>query len=169
MTLPFLTLWRETGMPDPVAEYRFAPPRRWRFDYAWPAVKVAVEFDGGQWLPRGGRHNSDTDRDKLNHAAVMSWKVLRFSNQKWEASPYDCVTLVALAIENTAKENKMIDYKARYRRLATENEELREAAIAALILLGNPPFANQTGPQVLSVVRALEEALDTEQDDEEDE
>jgi len=62
-----------------------------------------------------------------------------------------------------------IDYKARYRRLATENEELREAAIAALILLGNPPFANQTGPQVLSVVQALEEALDTEQDDEEDE
>ena len=102
MTIAFLPLWRETGMPDPVAEYRFAPPRRWRFDYAWPAVKVAVEFDGGQWLPRGGRHNRDTDRDKLNHAAVMSWKVLRFSNQKWEASPIDCIGLICQAITNAA-------------------------------------------------------------------
>ena len=24
------------GLPVPVAELRFAPPRRWRFDWAWP-------------------------------------------------------------------------------------------------------------------------------------
>jgi hypothetical protein len=29
------------------AEYRFHPKRMWRFDRAWPAVKVAVEFHGG--------------------------------------------------------------------------------------------------------------------------
>jgi len=105
MTIAFLALWRETGMPDPVAEYRFAPPRRWRFDYAWPAVKVAVEFDGGQFAPGGGRHNSDGDRDKLNHAAAMTWKVLQFSNQQWERKPIDCIGLICLAITNAAKEN----------------------------------------------------------------
>lgn len=102
MTTAFLSLWRETGMPDPVAEYRFAPPRRWRLDYAWPAVKVAVEFDGGQWLPRGGRHNRDTDREKLNRAAALGWRVLRFSNQQWEARPMQSIGLICLAITNAA-------------------------------------------------------------------
>ena len=106
MTIAFLPLWRETGMPDPVAEYRFAPPRRWRFDYAWPDCRVAVEFDGGQWVAHGGRHNRDSDREKLNYAAILGWRVLRFSNQQWESDPYDCLTLIALAIENTAKENQ---------------------------------------------------------------
>jgi len=100
VTLPFPVLWAQTGLQSPVAEYQFAPPRRWRFDYAWPDCRVAVEFDGGQWVTHGGRHNRDSDRDKLNHAAALGWRVLRFSNQQWEVSPVDCVALVALAITN---------------------------------------------------------------------
>jgi len=100
MTLPFLTLWTQTGLQPPVAEYQFAPPRRWRFDYAWPDCRVAVEFDGGQWVANGGRHNRDSDREKLNQAAVLGWRVLRFSNQQWEVDPVDCVALIALAITN---------------------------------------------------------------------
>ena len=99
--MPVLPLWQQTGLQSPVAEYQFAPPRRWRFDYAWPDSRVAVEFDGGQWVAHGGRHNRDTDREKLNHAAALGWRVLRFSNQQWEASPVDCVALIALAIKNT--------------------------------------------------------------------
>lgn len=99
--MPFLPLWQQTGLQSPVAEYQFAPPRRWRFDYAWPDSLVAVEFDGGQWVAHGGRHNRDSDREKLNQAAVLGWRVLRFSNQQWEASPVDCVALIALAIKNT--------------------------------------------------------------------
>jgi hypothetical protein len=34
---------RMAGLPDPVEEYRFAPPRRWRFDLAWPERMLAVE------------------------------------------------------------------------------------------------------------------------------
>lgn len=30
-----------------VKEFQFHPTRRWRFDYAIPAKKVAVEVDGG--------------------------------------------------------------------------------------------------------------------------
>ena len=59
--------------------------------------------------------------------------------------------------------------ETRYQRLVTENEELREAAIAALVLLGNMPLEYQADQRVLAVVQALEEALDTEQDEDEDE
>ena len=73
------------GWPLPVLEHRFAPPRRWKFDLAWPGrvPPVAVEIDGGTWLPGGGRHNRakgfQNDMEKLNRAAAMSWMVLRFT------------------------------------------------------------------------------------------
>jgi hypothetical protein len=35
-------------------EHRFHPVRRWRFDAAFPARKVAVELDGGIFA--AGRH-----------------------------------------------------------------------------------------------------------------
>ncbi len=65
----------------------------------------------------------------------------------------------------------MIDYKARYRALKTENEDLRDAANQALDLLGNLPWEDQADERVIAVVQALEAALDPEQDedDEEDE
>ena len=62
-----------------VAEHRFHKVRRWRFDYAFPDYKVAVEVDGGVWI--GGRHNHSSgyvdDLEKLNTAAAMGWLVLR--------------------------------------------------------------------------------------------
>lgn len=63
----------------PEQQYRFHASRKWRFDYAWPAMKLAVEIDGGQWIAHGGRHNTDGDREKLNAAAVLGWRVLRYS------------------------------------------------------------------------------------------
>ena len=78
----FAVAWRCYGNgTQPVREYKFATSikRKWQFDWAWLPVKVAVEIDGGQWTPHGGRHNIDSDRDKLNHAAAMGWRVLRFS------------------------------------------------------------------------------------------
>lgn len=71
-------------LPPHEREYRFHPSRRWRFDFAWPAVKVAVECDGGQWLARGGRHARDADREKLNAAACLGWRVLRYSGKMLE-------------------------------------------------------------------------------------
>lgn len=65
--------------PDPERGFEFYPGRRWAFDFAWPDHLVAVECDGGQWKPGGGRHNTDDDREKLNAAALMGWRVLRYS------------------------------------------------------------------------------------------
>lgn len=76
-----------TDIPQPEREYRFAPPRRWRMDYAWPAQHVAVEIDGGQFAALGGRHNSDGDRQKLNAAALANWRVLHYSGAMLRNDP----------------------------------------------------------------------------------
>ena len=62
-----------------VSEYRFYPSREWRFDYAIPAVKVAIEVEGGIW--NGGRHfrpeGYKRDLEKYNEAAALSWLLIR--------------------------------------------------------------------------------------------
>lgn len=72
------------GLPLPVREHRFAPPRRWRFDLAWPDLMVAVEVDGGQWVQgshqRGWRVASDAE--KRNAAAVAGWLVLTYTTEQ---------------------------------------------------------------------------------------
>lgn len=65
---------------DAQREYRFAPPRMWRFDFAWPEQRFAVEIEGGVWT--NGRHTRGSgfvaDTEKYNAAALAGWKVLRF-------------------------------------------------------------------------------------------
>ena len=64
-----------------VKEYKFHEVRRWRFDYAFPECKVAIEVDGAVWTL--GRHNRPAgyinDMEKLNTAASMGWLVLRIT------------------------------------------------------------------------------------------
>ena len=70
-------------VPQFVTEYQFHPERRWRFDVAWPVYKLAVELEGGVWSR--GRHTRGqgfiNDCDKYNAAALMDWKVLRFTRK----------------------------------------------------------------------------------------
>lgn len=69
----------QMGLPSPETEYKFHPERKWRMDYAWPDVKVALEVEGGVWA--GGRHNSAkgflADMEKYNAAAALGWKIIR--------------------------------------------------------------------------------------------
>lgn len=68
---------------EPVREFRFHPTRKWRFDYAIPVLKIAIECDGGVWT--GGRHVSPQgylkDMEKFNAAAELGWVVLKFTPQ----------------------------------------------------------------------------------------
>ena len=72
---------RVTKLPPPLREFRFHPQRRWRFDFAWPAAKLAVEVEGGVYS--GGRHTRgkgfENDCEKQNSAVLRGWRVLRFT------------------------------------------------------------------------------------------
>jgi len=81
--VPFAVLLRVSGLPLPEMEYRFAPPRRWRFDHAWPDQMLAMEVEGGVWT--GGRHvrgkGYERDCEKYNEATLRGWRVLRVTTQ----------------------------------------------------------------------------------------
>lgn len=66
-------------IPRPVTEYRFAPKRKFAFDYAWPSVKVALEKEGGVFTRQAHGSISGVLRDieKYNLAASLGWRVLR--------------------------------------------------------------------------------------------
>lgn len=62
---------------DLFSELRFTPPRRFRFDFAHPVAKVAIEIQGAIWT--GGRHARGSgllkEHEKLNLAASQGWRV----------------------------------------------------------------------------------------------
>lgn len=79
-------LIRAEGLPEPAREYRFSETRRFRFDFAWPDLQVAVECEGGTWTK--SRHTSGkgykADCIKYNLAALSGWLVLRFTRDMIE-------------------------------------------------------------------------------------
>lgn len=70
-------LCAQYGIPNPSAEVRFAPPRRWRLDFGWGKAKVALEVQGGIWT--AGRHSRGSgllkEYEKMNAAAARGWRV----------------------------------------------------------------------------------------------
>jgi hypothetical protein len=77
-----VAVWLEQSkLPAPVREFKFAPQRQFRFDFAWPARGLAVECEGGIWS-RGahtrGLHFAQ-DCTKYNLAAMLGWRVLRLT------------------------------------------------------------------------------------------
>jgi len=70
---------RECGLEVPVTEYRFHDVRRFRFDFAWPEYKVALEVEGGVWSRGAHGRGSGIVRDieKYNLATTMCWRIIR--------------------------------------------------------------------------------------------
>lgn len=84
--LIFFALLKEYDLPIPTKELKFHPSRRWRFDYSWDDVGLAVEQEGGIFT--GGRHSRGqgmvNDMEKYNAAAELGWVVLRYTPQQIE-------------------------------------------------------------------------------------
>lgn len=75
----FTLLCKQQLGAECVKEYRFHKNRKWRFDYALPAYKIALEVEGGVWTQ--GRHTRPqgfiNDITKYNTATLMGWRVFR--------------------------------------------------------------------------------------------
>ncbi len=127
----FSRVWRMVakGRPDPETQHHFAKPRMWRFDFAWPAHRVAVEMEGGiisiavtcnscrkpvmrynkrsrkwqrVWAVMGGHTSTDgfiADCEKYNAAAELGWRVLRYTIKDLEDRPVQVIEQVVALLK----------------------------------------------------------------------
>lgn len=60
-------------------QWKFHPKRAWRFDFAYPEAKLAIEVDGGTWINGGHSRGSGIEKDceKLAAAVILGWRVMR--------------------------------------------------------------------------------------------
>ena len=63
------------------AEYRFDEIRRWRFDWAFPDLKISFEYNG--LMSAKSRHTTLTgytgDMEKTNKAQELGWRVYQYT------------------------------------------------------------------------------------------
>lgn len=91
----FMKLWAGR-LPIPTREYVFHPIRRWRFDVAWPDLKLAVELHGAVFA--SGRHTRGigmiNDCEKNNSAQLLGWNILVYTGQDLKTKPEQVVSEV---------------------------------------------------------------------------
>lgn len=77
----FKALCKNTGLPEPIPEFRFHPKRRWRIDFYFEAngIKLGLEVEGGAWS--GGRHTRGSgfvkDIEKYNAMTMQGIFLMR--------------------------------------------------------------------------------------------
>jgi len=108
----FLALWKRRcflpdapawvrDLPEPIFNKTFHPVRKWRFDFQWPAYRVAVEVDGGIFSKGKKRLNHasgpgiQADHEKRNAALELGWRVLVFTSQDLFQRPLETIQQVA--------------------------------------------------------------------------
>jgi very-short-patch-repair endonuclease len=81
LELRFLDVWnRCEGLPLE-QQYRFHSTRKWRFDFAHPKTKIAIEIEGGEFVHgRHGRPGRLTE-DCIKYATAMQdgWEIWRLT------------------------------------------------------------------------------------------
>ena len=78
----FAHVWSDQGIEGPCeGEYVFAQDRKFRFDFAWPEVKVGVEIDGFGYGHQAQQQMA-ADNEKANLAVELGWKVLRYNSRQ---------------------------------------------------------------------------------------
>ena len=83
-----LLYWSNEQALTMETEYQFDKDRKWRFDYCWPAIKCALEYEG--IFSTKSRHTTQKgysgDADKYNRAAVLGWRVIRVTALNYKTS-----------------------------------------------------------------------------------
>ena len=90
--MAFDAMLQKEGITGYVCEYAFKEGRRWRFDFAFPDLKIAVEIHGaindfqfkrGKFKKVRGDHlrkeGYTNDRAKVNEAIILGWKVIELT------------------------------------------------------------------------------------------
>ena len=107
----FVTFWNLLAPKDlqPVAEFPFAHPRKYRFDFAFPIERVAIELEGGVWS--GGRHTRgagyEADCTKYNIAAMLDWAVLRYTTSMLNSDPQTCIQQIVGLVRQREVDNNV--------------------------------------------------------------
>ncbi len=89
----FKEMAKAYGLPEPEAEFKFSPPRKWRFDWYFEILSgyefkgVGLEIQGGLFIQ--GRHTRGAallkEYEKINEAQIFGYKVLMVTPQQVES------------------------------------------------------------------------------------
>ncbi len=98
----FEQLCEAHGLPVPVAEYLFALPRKWRFDWLFEGW-LALEIEGVGASGSEGRHQRIAgwlkDMEKYNEAVVLGYSVVRCRPADVESGAAFALVRRALGLE----------------------------------------------------------------------
>ena len=103
LELEFASLWVEYFPDiDLHSEYPFAKPRRFRFDFAHLPSKIAIEIQGGVFMPNSGHNNGASlvnEYEKLCLASYLGWRIFFLSSVT--VSDENIYKLIATAIRES--------------------------------------------------------------------
>ncbi len=92
-----LWLLHRTGkIPKAVTEHRFHHERMFRFDWAFPDLMIAIEYEG--LMSKKSGHTTiggyTKDCEKYNLAQIEGWKVLRYTAVNYQNLERDLKKLI---------------------------------------------------------------------------
>jgi len=96
----WLEMYKRNGFYEAfVTEYQFDDVRKFRFDYAIPSLKIAVEYEGIHATKSGHTTISGFNKDieKYNLALVNGWRVLRYTANTYKSFETDLLRLLNIA------------------------------------------------------------------------
>jgi very-short-patch-repair endonuclease len=97
-------LFRRTGLPAPVAQFRVFDEEGFvaRVDFAYPDLKIAVEYDG---LWHGRRQAFLDDRRRLNRLAAAGWIVLHVTLEEMKRPDHLAARVLAMRAQRLSMIN----------------------------------------------------------------
>jgi len=78
-----------------IREYHF---EKYRIDLADPQHALAIEVNGGRWLPGGGKHGKESDRRKIRRLTLAGWRVLEYSTEMVNDNPIGVIEEIRAAL-----------------------------------------------------------------------
>lgn len=76
---------QEAGIDGYERNVRFIPKRKFEADFYFPDLMVALECDGGVWLPKGGHTSGEgytKDRERDMEALLHGIQTVRFTSSQ---------------------------------------------------------------------------------------